>query len=56
MSSTNDDTSDVKKAAEKANSQHIQQNLNEDKELTSPESLTESEQTHFIDEDVRTDK
>ena len=56
MSSTNDDISDVKKAAEKANSQHIQQNLNEDKEPTSPETLTESEQTHFIDEDVRTDK
>lgn len=56
MSNTNNDTSDIKKAAEQADNQQIQKNLNEDKNVDTPENLSEEEQTSFIDEELRTDK
>lgn len=56
MSTTNNDTSDVKQAAEQVNVQEMEKNLQDDKQVDAPESLTEQEKTSFIDEDVRTDK
>lgn len=61
MSTTNKDTSDVKKAAEHADSQQIKKNLEgkkleDDKKVDAPEELTKQEETPFIDEKVRTDK
>lgn len=56
MSSTNNDTSDIKKAAEQADSQQIEKNLQENKPVDVPEKLSEEEQTSFIDDDLRTDK
>ena len=38
MSNTNNDTSDIKKAAENADSQQIAQNLKENKEVDAPEA------------------
>ena len=56
MSNTNNDTSDIKKAAEQADSQQIEKNLQENKAVDAPEELSEEEQTSFIDDDLRTDK
>ena len=56
MSQVNSDTSDIKKAAEQADSQKIEQNLQNDKPVEVPESLTEEETTPFIDDELRTDK
>lgn len=56
MSNTNHDTSDVKKAAEQADSQEIEKNLDENKKVDAPEDVSEKEQTSFIDDDLRTDK
>ena len=56
MSSTNNDTSDIKKAAEQADSQQIEKNLADNKQVDAPEKLSEEEQTSFIDDDLRTDK
>ena len=56
MSSTNNDTSDIKKAAEQADSQQIEKNLHENKPGDAPEELSKEEQTSFIDDDLRTDK
>lgn len=56
MSSTNDDISDIKKAAEQADNQQIAKNLNEDRNVDTPEKLSEEEQTSFIDDELRTDK
>lgn len=56
MSNTNHDTSDVKKAAEQADSQEIEKNLDENKKVDAPEDLSQKEQTSFIDDDLRTDK
>ncbi|WP_274903453.1 hypothetical protein [Psychrobacter sp. DAB_AL62B] len=54
--SNNNDTSDIKKAAEQADSQQIEQNLENKKQVDAPVKLSEAEQTSFIDDDLRTDK
>lgn len=56
-----DHQSDVKKAAEKADSQQIEKNLaanksEGNKKVDTPEQLSEEEQTSFIEDDLRTDK
>lgn len=61
MSDTNQDISDVKKAAEQVDGQQIKENLQDDiaertKKVGTPEELSEEEQTSFIDDDLRTDK
>lgn len=56
MSNTNNDSSDINKAAAQANSQKIADNLEENKEVNTPEPLSEEEQTSFIEDDLRTDK
>ena len=56
MSNTNNDTSDIKKAAEQVDSQKIEKNLDENKKVDAPEDLSQKEQTSFIDDDLRTDK
>lgn len=56
MSNTNNDTSDIKKAAEQADGQKIEQNLEDNKQVDAPEQLSEEEQTPFIDDELRTDK
>ena len=56
MSQVNSDTSDIKKAAEQADSQQIEQNLQNGKPVEVPESLTEEETTPFINDELRTDK
>ena len=52
----NSDTSDIKKAAGQADSQKIEQNLQNGKPVDVPVSLTEEEKTPFIDDELRTDK
>lgn len=56
MSTTNNDTSDIKKAAEQVDSQQIEKNLDSKKQVNAPETLTEEQQTSFIEDDLRTDK
>ncbi|MEK6219290.1 MAG: hypothetical protein N2B01_00180 [Psychrobacter cryohalolentis] len=61
MSHTNNNSSannssDIKKAAEQADSQQIEKNLENGKPVDAPELLTEEEQTSFINDDLRTDK
>ena len=56
MSNTDNDTSDIKKAAEQADSQQIARNLKDNKEVDAPEALSKDEQTSFIEDDLRTDK
>ncbi|MCG3860182.1 MULTISPECIES: hypothetical protein [Psychrobacter] len=56
MSNTNNDTSDVKKAAEQADSQQIEKNLADNKQVDEPENLSEEQKTPFIEDDLRTDK
>lgn len=56
MSHTNNNSSDIKKAAEQADSKQIERNLENGKPVDAPESLTEEEQTSFINDDLRTDK
>lgn len=61
MSNVNNDTSDIKQAAEHADGQKIEKNLEgkkleDNKKVDAPEELTEQQQTPFIDEKVRTDK
>ena len=54
--SNNNDTSDIKKAAEQADSQKVEKNLENKKQVDVPAELSEAEQTSFIDDDLRTDK
>lgn len=56
MSNSNNDVSDVKQAADQANAQQIEKNLAENKQVDTPEELSEEEKTPFIDQEVRTDK
>lgn len=56
MSNTNNDTSDIKQAAEHADVQQIEKNLEDTKKVDVPEELTKEQETPFIDETVRTDK
>lgn len=56
MSTTDNNTSDVKQAAKNADAQQIEKNLQDKKQSDAPEQLTEEQKTSFIDEDVRTDK
>ena len=56
MSNTDNDTSDIKKAAEHADSQKIAQHLQDNKAVDAPEALSKDEQTSFIEDDLRTDK
>ncbi|MCG3872879.1 MULTISPECIES: hypothetical protein [unclassified Psychrobacter] len=56
MSNIDNDTSDIKKAAEQADSQQIAQNLQDNKAVDAPEALNKDEQTSFIEDDLRTDK
>ncbi|WP_201585810.1 hypothetical protein [Psychrobacter jeotgali] len=54
------DKSDVREAAEKANVEQIEKNLNgnlkDEKATNEPENLTEEQETSFINQQVRTDK
>ena len=54
--SSDNNSSDIKKAAEQADSQQIEKNLENGKSVDAPELLTEEEQTSFINDDLRTDK
>lgn len=54
--SSDNNSSDIKKAAEQADSQQIERNLENGKPVDAPELLTEEEQTSFINDDLRTDK
>ena len=56
MSTTNHDSSDIKQAAENADSKQIAQNLKSNKKVDAPESLSEEEQISFIEDELRTDK
>lgn len=56
MSTTDNDNSDIKKAAEQANGQEIEKNLEHKKTADAPESLNPEERTPFIDDELRTDK
>ena len=56
MSTTDNDTSDIKKAAEQADGQEIEKNLEDKKTADVPESLNSEERTPFIDDELRTDK
>ncbi|WP_350559464.1 hypothetical protein [Psychrobacter sp. CAL346-MNA-CIBAN-0220] len=56
MSTTTNDTSDVKEAADHADVTQIKKNLEDQKQTDAPESLTEEQKAPFIDEEVRTDK
>ena len=56
MSNTNNDTSGIKQAAEHADGQQIEKNLQDRKQVDVPEALTKEEETPFIDETLRTDK
>lgn len=56
MNNPDNDSSDVKKAAEQADSQQIEKNLQGTTEVDAPEDLSEEEQTSFIEDDLRTDK
>lgn len=56
MSTNENDTSDVKQAAENVDVGQIEKNLDNKHRVDTPEELTEEQATPFIDEDVRTDK
>lgn len=56
MSTSKNDTSDIKQAAENASVEQIENNLKENKQVNMPEELTKEQATPFIDEEVRTDK
>ena len=56
MSNTNNDSSDIKQAAERVDSKKIAKNLEDEQKSDTPETLSEDEQTSFIKEELRTDK
>lgn len=56
MSTSKNDTSDIKQAAENADVEQIENNLKENKQVNMPKELTKEQATPFIDEEVRTDK
>ncbi len=56
MSTTDNETSDIKKAVDQVNSQEIEKNLKDSSKTDAPEQLSEEEQTPFIDDALRTDK
>lgn len=56
MSTTGNDNSDIKQAAEHANAKQIEKNLTEEQDLNTPELLTKEQKTSFIDETARTDQ
>ena len=61
MSDPQKATSDIKAAAEQADSQKIEKNLEnnkaeDSKKVDIPKKLTEEEQTSFSNDDLRTDK
>ena len=56
MSTANNDTSEIKQAAENANPKEVQDSLNDDTKVGEPENLTEEESTPFIEDEARTDK
>lgn len=56
MSKNTSDTSEVKQAAEHANVEQIEKNLDNRKPIEKPAVLTDDETTPFIDEENRTDR
>ena len=54
MSTTTNDISDIKQAADNANVEKIEENLQDKNAIEEPESLTEGQKTPFIDEETRT--
>ncbi len=56
MSDINNDTSDIKQAAEHADGYNIEKNLEDKTAADTPQALTKEEETPFIDETLRTDK
>lgn len=55
MTTSQQDQSDVKKAAEDVNTTELKDNLQAKKPVGFPESLTDEQETPFIDENVLTD-
>lgn len=55
MSTTTNDTSAIKQAADNVNVEKIEENLQKKADIEEPESLTEEQKTPFIDEETRTD-
>ncbi|WP_182405151.1 hypothetical protein [Psychrobacter sp. GP33] len=55
MSTTTNDISDIKQAANNVNVEKIEENLQDRNLIEEPESLTEKQKTPFIDEETRTD-
>lgn len=47
--------SEVRKAVDHVNPDQLAENLQKDKPVDAPENLTESQETPFIDDDLRTD-
>lgn len=56
MSNASDNKSDVQQAANTANADKIEKNLQQDNDSKKPKDLAENEKTPFIDEQTRTDK
>lgn len=48
--------SEVKQAAEQADSEQIKKNLADEQDAKTPENLTDEQKTPFIDDTARTDK
>lgn len=48
--------SEVKKAIEDTDASQIEKNLEQNKQVDTPQPLTKDQETAFIDEEVRTDK
>ena len=53
MSNASDNKSDVQQAANTANADKIEKNLQQDNDSKKPEDLAENEKTPFIDEQTR---
>ena len=56
MSAADNHTSDIKQAADHADTEQIEKNLTDKQDPKAPESLTEEQKTPFINDDIRTDK
>ena len=55
MSTTTNDISDIKQAADNVNVAKIEENLQDKNPIEEPEALTEEQKTPFIDVETRTD-
>ncbi len=53
---SNENKSDLQKAAEQVDANQVKENLAQDKPSDTPEKLSEDEKTPFMDNESRTDK